>query len=62
MIGGRTPEELGTLLEDAILLGDADAVAGLDAVATRWPGSSSPAACWSSDDSLSADRRSRSPR
>lgn len=25
MIGGRTPEELETLLEDAILLGDADA-------------------------------------
>jgi uncharacterized protein (TIGR02246 family) len=27
--GGQTPEELETLLEDAILLGDADAVAGL---------------------------------
>lgn len=29
MDGGQTPEELETLLEDAILLGDADAVAGL---------------------------------
>jgi Domain of unknown function (DUF4440) len=27
--GGQTPEELETLLEDAVLLGDADAVAGL---------------------------------
>ena len=29
MDGGQTPEELETLLEDAVLLGDADAVAGL---------------------------------
>ncbi len=29
MGGGQTPEELETLLEDAILLGDADAVAAL---------------------------------
>lgn len=29
MDGGLTPEELETLLEDAILLGDADAVTGL---------------------------------
>ncbi len=29
MDGGQTPEELETLLEDAILMGDADAVAGL---------------------------------
>jgi hypothetical protein len=27
--GGQTPEELKTLLEDAVLLGDADAIAGL---------------------------------
>jgi hypothetical protein len=27
--GGQTPEELETLLEDAVLLGDADAVARL---------------------------------
>ena len=29
MDGGQTPEELETLLEDAVLLGDAGAVAGL---------------------------------
>jgi hypothetical protein len=27
--GGQTPEELETLLEDAIMLGDSDAIAGL---------------------------------
>jgi hypothetical protein len=27
--GGQTPEELETLLEDAVLLGDPDAIAGL---------------------------------